>query len=133
MNKKLMLAILLVILVMGVVFFLRLNSTGYTIADEQTDEGSRETNVSQTTDKISSTTLAKHNSQSDCWVSYKYKVYDITAFLPKHPGSIAAILKYCGSAEDFENAFTKKHGTSKVSTLMKVGVLIGDFEIVGKI
>jgi len=75
--------------------------------------------------------LNKHSLESDCWVSYKGKVYDITAFLPKHAGSAAAIIPYCGTANEFEKAFTAKHGTTKASLLMKVGIFIGDFEIVG--
>ena len=77
--------------------------------------------------KIGISDLAKHNKLSDCWIGYDGKVYDITSFLPNHPGSAAAISPYCGTSEEFTNAFTKKHGTKKV------GVLIGDFQIQGKI
>lgn len=88
---------------------------------------------SDTSDTISETTLASHNSQSDCWISYKGKVYDVTAFLPKHAGSAQAIIPYCGTSSEFEEAFTQKHGTSKASMLMKVGVLMGDFQNVGSL
>jgi len=57
----------------------------------------------------------------------------VTSFLPRHPGSAGAISPFCGTSEEFAKAFTKQHGTSKVSNLMKVGTLIGDFDIVGKI
>jgi len=33
----------------------------------------------------------------------------------------------CGSAGDFESAFTAKHGTSKVGVLESQGVLMGDY------
>ena len=38
-----------------------------------------------------------------------------------------------GSADEFKNAFERKHGTSKVSLLMKVGTFIGDFDVMGSL
>ena len=77
--------------------------------------------------------LNKHKNMEDCWVAYKGKVYDVTDWLPKHPGSAGAILPYCGTAKEFEDAFTKKHGTTKAGLLMKIGVLMGDFETQGNL
>jgi cytochrome b involved in lipid metabolism len=65
------------------------------------------------------TDLSKHNTENDCWVAYQGKVYDVTAFLPLHPGGAAAIVKYCGTASEFETGFTNKHGTSKVNILLQ--------------
>lgn len=76
---------------------------------------------------VSQNELAKHNTLNDCWVSYKGKVYDITSWLPKHPGTAGAILPYCGSSSAFEQAFTAQHGTTKAGFLVKVGVFMGDF------
>ena len=78
--------------------------------------------------KISSANLTKHNLKSDCWVGYKGKVYDLTAWLPKHPGSSAAIEPYCGNSTEFEKAFSGKHGTSQVGTLLKESIYKGDLE-----
>ena len=75
--------------------------------------------------------LVEHKTEADCWVSYDGKVYDITSWLPIHPGSAKAISPYCGTADEFKQAFEKKHGKTKVATLMKVGVLMGDFDIMG--
>lgn len=80
---------------------------------------------------VLTTDLATHNTMQSCWVAYDGKVYDITAFLPKHKGSAEAIIPYCGTASEFEAAFVNQHGTRKVSLLMKVGVFIGDFETKG--
>ncbi|EER08178.1 cytochrome b5 isoform 1, putative, partial [Perkinsus marinus ATCC 50983] len=30
--------------------------------------------------------VATHNSESDCWVIIGDEVYDVTEFLPDHPG-----------------------------------------------
>ena len=79
---------------------------------------------------VSTEELLKHNTKTDCWVAYKGKVYDITSWLPRHPGTSSAIEPYCGSSSKFEEAFTKKHGTTKASLLMKVGVFMGDFKVI---
>jgi hypothetical protein len=68
--------------------------------------------------------LAAHSTESDCWVVYKNKVYDITPLLPKHPGGASVILPYCGTT-GFEGAFEAKHGTSKVDKLMKMAREVG--------
>ncbi len=71
--------------------------------------------------------LAIHNSSESCWVLFRGKVYDITSFLPEHPGSAQAILPYCGTI-NFENAFMKKHGESKIAQLLEEGELRGELE-----
>lgn len=75
---------------------------------------------------ISASELSKHNSQSDCWVAYQGKVYDLTSFLPLHPGSARAIIPYCGTSSQFENAFTNQHGTSQVRALINEGIYKGN-------
>lgn len=61
--------------------------------------------------------LSKHMSRSDCWGAYEGKVYDLTAFLPKYPGSSATVALYCGEVEKFEKAFKEQYGES--STLLE--------------
>ncbi len=77
--------------------------------------------------------LNKHNTEKDCWVGFKGKAYDLTSWLPKHPGSAGAILPYCGKAQEFEDAFIKKHGEAKFGFFMKVAILMGDLTFQGKI
>ncbi len=74
---------------------------------------------------ITRTELAKHNTQPDCWIGYKGTVYDITNWLPRHPGSAGAIAPYCGTADEFASAFNKQHGTSREVRLEKEGVKEG--------
>lgn len=75
---------------------------------------------------ISLQDLASHNSKADCWVGYNKSVYDLTAWLPKHPGSSAAIEPYCGTAVEFEAAFKGQHGTSQVRTLLRESIYKGE-------
>ena len=48
--------------------------------------------------------VAKHDQESDCWVILHGKVYDVTAFLPDHPGGKKAIMLFAGkdATEEFD-------------------------------
>ncbi|SPQ23653.1 1947a1d9-dc8d-4ccd-8067-7ae122f40deb [Thermothielavioides terrestris] len=48
--------------------------------------------------------VAKHNKADDCWVIVHGRAYDVTEFLPEHPGGTKIILKYAGkdATEEFE-------------------------------
>ncbi|KAI5794370.1 FMN-dependent dehydrogenase-domain-containing protein [Peziza echinospora] len=48
--------------------------------------------------------VAKHNTAESCWVIVHGKAYDVTEFLPEHPGGSKIILKYAGkdATEEFE-------------------------------
>ncbi|KAI1797745.1 FMN-dependent dehydrogenase-domain-containing protein [Ganoderma leucocontextum] len=51
--------------------------------------------------------VSKHNSSSSCWVVIGSKVYDVTEFLPDHPGGTKIILKYAG--KDATSAYEPIH------------------------
>ncbi|AEO55361.1 hypothetical protein MYCTH_2299107 [Thermothelomyces thermophilus ATCC 42464] len=48
--------------------------------------------------------IAKHNKPDDCWVIVHGRAYDVTEFLPEHPGGTKIILKYAGkdATEEFD-------------------------------
>lgn len=75
---------------------------------------------------VTETELSSHDSESDCWIGYEGKVYDITDWLPKHPGSALAISPYCGTSDDFESSFIGQHGKEQVEKLMQEGIFKGD-------
>jgi len=52
--------------------------------------------------------VQKHNSRESCWTVIMGEVYDLTAWIDKHPGGTRAILKLC--AKDGTKAFERKHG-----------------------
>lgn len=54
--------------------------------------------------KLNGAEVAKHNSQESCWVIVHGNVYDVTEFLPEHPGGMKIILKYAGTdaTEEFD-------------------------------
>ncbi|KAI5362203.1 putative FMN-dependent dehydrogenase, cytochrome b5-like heme/steroid binding protein [Septoria linicola] len=40
--------------------------------------------------------LSKHNSKDSCWVAINNTVWDVTSFVPRHPGGASLILKLAG-------------------------------------
>ncbi len=41
--------------------------------------------------------LAKHNSETSCWLLIDGKIYDVTSYLYQHPGNADTILPTCGT------------------------------------
>jgi cytochrome b involved in lipid metabolism len=54
--------------------------------------------------------VAKHNSESDCWLAIEGKVYDVTEFVGRHPGG-KAILNGCG--KDATTLFNERPTNNK--------------------
>ena len=54
--------------------------------------------------QITAEELKKHNKADDCWLAINGKVYDVTSFLPDHPGGKKAPLLVSGAdaTEEFE-------------------------------
>ncbi|POW18819.1 hypothetical protein PSHT_05408 [Puccinia striiformis] len=71
--------------------------------------------------------LTKHNSSNDCWVSYQGKVYNISSFLPDHPGGDGLLLQYAGKdiEEAMENPDEHIHSSSAYEMLreFQIGIL----------
>ena len=89
-------------------------------------ESNSSTNVIRNSSNITIQELSLHNVATDCWINYEGIIYDITSFLPNHPGGVKAIAKYCGSSEEFQKAFENRHGNDEIEILMKqpiVGIL----------
>ncbi|KZT34745.1 hypothetical protein SISSUDRAFT_1065055 [Sistotremastrum suecicum HHB10207 ss-3] len=51
--------------------------------------------------------ISQHNSAKSCWVIIQNRVYDVTDFLPAHPGGSKIILKYAG--KDATEAYEPIH------------------------
>jgi len=45
---------------------------------------------------LSTTEIAKHSTQGDCWLIINNQVYNVTNYLSSHPGGIGTITPYCG-------------------------------------
>ncbi len=70
--------------------------------------------------------VAVHNSETSCWSVISGSVYDLTSYVPKHPGGERNILKICG--KDGTAAFSGQHGgdSKPEATLAKhrIGALL---------
>jgi cytochrome b involved in lipid metabolism len=57
--------------------------------------------------------IAKHNSANDCWIIVSNQVYNVTSYIPVHPGGPGRIIPYCGG--DATVAFQTKGGQGQHS------------------
>jgi len=60
--------------------------------------------------------VALHNKRSDCWVIFNNKVYDVTPYLPYHPGGKSVLAQYGG--KDGTEAFYEAHRWISIEGLM---------------
>ncbi len=67
--------------------------------------------------------VAKHKTATDCWTTVGGNVFDVSAFVNKHPGGVAAISQICGI--DGTAAFTQMHGSNAKAQAMLASLKIG--------
>lgn len=72
---------------------------------------------------ITAGTIASHNTRASCWSSINGSVYDLTSWIPKHPGGEQAILGLCGT--DGSAKFNRKHGGDASKEKILFGFKIG--------
>lgn len=58
---------------------------------------------------ITTVELARHGKPENCWMAIRGKVYDVTAYIPRHPTPPAILHMYCGT-DATEGWETKGHG-----------------------
>eukprot|EP00462_Mataza_sp_D1_P018606 CAMPEP_0175139824 /NCGR_PEP_ID=MMETSP0087-20121206/11129_1 /TAXON_ID=136419 /ORGANISM="Unknown Unknown, Strain D1" /LENGTH=554 /DNA_ID=CAMNT_0016422901 /DNA_START=284 /DNA_END=1948 /DNA_ORIENTATION=- len=61
--------------------------------------------------------VVKHNTEQDCYVAIHGKVYNMTSFLPKHPGGVERVMAYAGQDATF--AFENQDHSKKARLWMK--------------
>jgi L-lactate dehydrogenase (cytochrome) len=67
--------------------------------------------------------FAKHNSKDDCWVSINRKVYDLTDFIPNHPGGEAPLISHAGY--DATKLYEKLHPKGTIEKFLPNDKFIG--------
>ncbi|STD07003.1 Soluble cytochrome b558 [Dermatophilus congolensis] len=67
--------------------------------------------------------VKQHSTSSSCWVSINNKVYDLTAWISRHPGGPGRIKSLCGT--DATAKFSEKHGQERDPNQVLAKYLIG--------
>ncbi|CAI2179633.1 19778_t:CDS:1 [Funneliformis geosporum] len=75
---------------------------------------------------ISAQEISEHNKREDCWVIIHGKVYDLTNFLPEHPGGIKVILNQAG--KDATAAFDPIHPLDIIQKYLPPEVCLGEVD-----
>lgn len=92
-------------------------------SEEASGSGSAGGTGSTGTSGITAAQVAEHKTRSSCWSSINGNVYDLTSWIPKHPGGEQAILKLCGT--DGTAAFNRQHGGAAKQAAVLMGFKIG--------
>jgi cytochrome b involved in lipid metabolism len=72
--------------------------------------------------------VAQHASASSCWMIIDSKVYDVTKFIPEHPGG-SQMLQGCGKdATSLFNGDTSNHDHSNSARSQLEGYYIGELK-----
>lgn len=74
--------------------------------------------------ELTMTLVESHNSKDSCYTVVDEKVYDITTYIPLHPGGERDIMKICG--RDGSSLFNREHGGQQEPEEMLASFYIGD-------
>lgn len=72
---------------------------------------------------ITAEEVARHSTRMSCWSTINGSVYDLTSWIPNHPGGEAAIVQLCGT--DGSAKFNGKHGGAERQLTVLAGFRIG--------
>lgn len=116
----------LVSVIVGLVLVIGIGTLVYTNKKFTYQPAQNNTNTTNQSDpKVPGFTLSQieaHKDASSCWTAINGSVYDLTSWIPKHPGGAEAILWLCG--KDGTEAFNKQHGGSN-----KIAKVLGGFKV----
>lgn len=110
----------LIIGIFGLVYW----QTSGTSAPQNT--GNMDENTSGSTEEsegMSAAEVAMHNNATSCWSIINGNVYDLTSWIPQHPGGPQAILQLCGT--DGSAKFNGQHGGAQMQAQIFAGFKIG--------
>lgn len=97
------------------------------VRTEPIGQEATKTTPTQVTTALTSTEVAQHTSGSDCWVIVDGNVYNVSDYIPFHPGGSNRIVSRCGTdiSADFAGGGGHRHSSSARNTLSRylVGAL----------
>jgi L-lactate dehydrogenase (cytochrome) len=77
--------------------------------------------------KLTGEEVAKHNNADSCWVIVHGRAYDVTEFLPEHPGGPKIILKYAG--KDASEEYDPIHPPDTLDKFLDKGKHLGEVDM----
>lgn len=75
---------------------------------------------------LTATEVARHTTENDCWVIVNNGIYDVTQYVPQHPGGKGKIVPLCGT--DATSAFEGQHAGDRKPETMLAKLKIGDLQ-----
>jgi cytochrome b involved in lipid metabolism len=119
-KKVVLIALVLVVILVGIGIFL--------LKTMNNNKSSNSNNTQTVTKQITLSEVAKHTTASDCWMVINGNVYDVTGYIPGHPGGDQILL---GCGKDATSMFNSRpsdgtsHSDRARSTLTRyqIGVL----------
>lgn len=70
--------------------------------------------------------VAKYATEKDCFIIVNDGVYNVTGYIPRHPGGKREIVPLCG--KDATSAFEGQHGGDRKPEMMLAQLKIGDLQ-----
>jgi cytochrome b involved in lipid metabolism len=92
-------------------------------AGSQSADTPAKTDTPAATSGITAAEVATHATAQSCWSTINGNVYDLTSWIPEHPGGPQAILQLCG--KDGSGKFNKQHGGAAMQAKVLAGFKIG--------
>jgi len=77
--------------------------------------------------KLTGEQVAQHNNAESCWVIIHGRAYDVTEFLPEHPGGQKIVLKYAG--KDGTEAFEPIHPPDTLDKYLDKSKHLGEVDM----
>jgi L-lactate dehydrogenase (cytochrome) len=77
--------------------------------------------------KLKGADVSQHNSRDSCWVIVHGRAYDVTEFLPEHPGGSKIILKYAG--KDATEAYEPIHPPDTLDKYLDKSKHLGEVDM----
>lgn len=120
----------------GVFVFATKTDNNYFADEEEYDDDNEDVRSAVATSPVANVTqsntiqstitlsqIAQHGSRASCWSAISGGVYDLTGWIPNHPGGEKNILSICGT--DGSAKYDNQHGGSSKITKILFGFKIG--------
>lgn len=123
-SKYSIVGIVALVVIAGAAFVLMSNKKE-TTSNESAQTAPSSSQSSSQSNTFTASDVATHSTQNDCWTTINNGVYNITAYVPQHPGGVAEITKICG--KDGTSLFegNREHDATADAQLarLKIGIL----------